>query len=61
MEVLIICSFIVLILLIIYISHNKSNIYSDKIEINICRVLNIKISNKEKRSGEIALTPKRKH
>ncbi|HEX9060816.1 MAG TPA: hypothetical protein VF941_11610 [Clostridia bacterium] len=54
---LVLCSLAVFILLIVYISARKSDIYADKININICKLLNIEITNKVKSSGTNANPP----
>ncbi|QUH21992.1 hypothetical protein [Alkaliphilus sp. B6464] len=51
-----------LILIIIYLMTAKSGIYADKIEINVCKnIFKIKISNKEKCSGETAKSPEQQN
>lgn len=59
MNSLIVGIFAVLIILIVYISTLKSDVYMNEININICKLLSIKISNKVKRPGSTEKHPER--
>lgn len=48
---------ILAVILIVYISTSKSDVYADKIIISICKVLNFEISNKVKCSGSVEKNP----
>ena len=52
MVTLVLCSLAVSIVLIVYVSTRKSDIYADKVKINICKLLNIEITNKVKCPSE---------
>ena len=57
MVTLVLCSLAVSIVLIVYVSTRKSDIYADKVKINICKLLNIEITNKVKCPGKTANPP----
>lgn len=50
---------VLLIILFVYIFTHKSDIYANKIKINVFKLVNIEIDNKVKRFGKTANPPKR--
>lgn len=58
-QLLIVLGLIALIIFIVYTSARKGGIYANKIEINVMKILDIKISNKEKTPHETAKSERR--
>jgi len=54
----IILIFLVAIIFVIYVAMDKKDIYIKSMEINLLKILNIKISNKEKCFGKTVKSPK---